>query len=291
MKCNWSQYNKSLINRGNINFWFSEESLKKWRASHTKKVGRPFKFSDHAIETLLILRFIYHLPLRQLQGFAISLMAMLKIDLEIPHFTCIGKRMQKMHSLTYLKKKKVTDVVFDTTGIRVFESGEWKKERYGNKRKWKKVHVGIDLKTKEIVYSKATDSHAHDLSLMDELFGIMNRRKGKFLIDGIGDTHQLYDKCRRHNKDLLTPPREGADWRKGCNERKTAVKLNLLLGGDKIARSIWSKLTGYNQRSHIEGLFSRWKRMLGETLRSKLDQTISAEVYIKSIILNKMITS
>ena len=48
MKCNWNQYNKSLINRGNINFWFSEESLKKWKASPCKKIGRPFKFSDHA---------------------------------------------------------------------------------------------------------------------------------------------------------------------------------------------------------------------------------------------------
>ncbi|PIS00543.1 MAG: hypothetical protein COT84_07005 [Chlamydiae bacterium CG10_big_fil_rev_8_21_14_0_10_35_9] len=265
--------------------------MKKWKAPPCKKVGRPFKFSDHAIETLLILRFIYHLPLRQLQGFAMSLMTMLKMKAEVPHFTCIGKRMQKMHSLSYLKKKKVTDVVFDTTGIRVYESGEWKKEKYGNKRKWKKIHVGIDLKTKEIVYSKATDSQVHDLSLMDELFESMNRRKGRFLIDGIGDTHQLYNKCRRHNKTLLTPPRKGASWRKGCSERRLAVKLQLLLGGDKTARSIWSKLTGYNQRSHIEGLFSRWERVLGEALRSKLDQTISTEVYIKSLILNKMIFS
>jgi len=34
----------------------------------------------------------------------------------------------------------------------------------------------------------------------------MNRRKGRFLIDGIGDTHELYDKCYKHNKVLYCSP-------------------------------------------------------------------------------------
>ena len=67
---NWKQYNKSLINRGSITFWVSEDSLKKWGAKKDKKhFGRPCFYSDEAILTALTIRFIYHLPLRAMEGF------------------------------------------------------------------------------------------------------------------------------------------------------------------------------------------------------------------------------
>ncbi|MBM3193204.1 MAG: hypothetical protein FJZ59_03100 [Chlamydiae bacterium] len=59
-------------------------------------------------------------------------------------------------------------------------------------------------------------------------------------------------------------------------------------GGDDIARSIWDKLTGYNERAHVEGRFSRWKRVLREDLSSRSNENIDSEVYVKSLILNKM---
>ena len=35
--CSWSQYNKSLINRGSITFWMSKDSIKKWKDKKDKK--------------------------------------------------------------------------------------------------------------------------------------------------------------------------------------------------------------------------------------------------------------
>lgn len=289
MKSTWSEYNKSLINRGSINFWFSEESCKKWKAKKTKKIGRPFIFSDEWIEALLILRFVFHLPLRQLQGFALSLLQMLRLSAQIPHYTCICKRGKK--DPKRMIKKNITDIVFDTSGIRIYESGEWKKEKYGGHRKWRKLHVAIDLKTKEIIYSKLTAASSHDLSQIDEVMGCLNRKKGKVLIDGIADQHELYTKCLRYNKQLLTPPRKGSSIQNGIDQRKDAIKIIRALGEDLEAKSIWGKLTGYNQRSQIETLFSRWKRVLGESLRSKLEETCSNEIYVKSLIMNKMLNS
>ncbi len=50
---NWSAYNKSLVNRGDITFWFSEEVLSNWEHENKGfKVGRPFVYSDTAIEVL-----------------------------------------------------------------------------------------------------------------------------------------------------------------------------------------------------------------------------------------------
>ena len=291
MKCNWSKYNKSLINRGNINFWFSKESLKKWRAPRCKKAGRPFKFSDDFIECLIILRYVFHLPLRQLQGFSMSLLQMQKRGILVPHYSCICKRAKGKGVPNSIKGKKITDVVFDTSGMRIYEAGEWKKEKYGGHRKWRKLHVAIDLATKEIVYSKLTSASTHDLHHIDDVMKTLNRKKGKVLIDGIADQHELYKKCEEHNKELLTPPRKGANGNKGSEQRKASIRVIKALGGDLEARAIWSKLTGYNQRAQIEGIFSKWKRILGETLRSKLESTTANEIYVKSLIMNKMLKS
>ncbi len=163
-----------------------------------------------------------------------------------------------------LSKRGITDIVFDTTGVRVYSSGEWKKEKYGGRRRWKKIHLGINLATKEIIFAKATNEHTHDL------------------------THDLYDLTTSYQKELLTPPRKGASPFTGSKSRQNHVNLIRLLGGDDVARAIWAKLTGYNERAHVEGTFFRWKRVLGEDLSSRSDGTIDSEVYVKSLILNKM---
>jgi hypothetical protein len=289
MKCNWSQYNKALENRGSVNFWFSSDAISEWRAAPSNKAGRPFKFSDNTIFTLLILKFVYHLPFRQLAGFAKSLIKMLHVSIEVPHYSCINKRMKKLQIPTHiLSKRGITDIIFDTSGVRIYQSGEWKKEKYGGRRRWKKIHLGINLETKEIIFAKATSEHTYDRRHIRDVLDRGNRRKGKLLIDGIADIHDLYDLAAEHQKDLLTPPRKGASPFTGAKSRREHVNLIHLLGGDNEARSIWAKLTGYNQRSHVEGAFSRWKRTFGENLGSRADVTINSEVYIKSLILNKM---
>lgn len=49
---NWTQYNESLVNRGNITFWFSDDVLKLWNHRNQGcRRGRPFVYGDTAIET------------------------------------------------------------------------------------------------------------------------------------------------------------------------------------------------------------------------------------------------
>jgi hypothetical protein len=197
--------------------------------------------------------------------------------------------MKKLQIPPYiLSKRGITDIVFDTTGVRVYSSGEWKKEKYGARRRWKKIHLGINLDTKEIIFAKATNEHTHDLTHIQDVLNRRNRRKGKLLIDGIADTHSPYDLAASYQKELLTPPRKGASPFTGSKSRQNHVNLIRVLGGDDVARAIWAKLTGYNERAYVEGTFSRWKRVLGEDLSSRSDGDIDSEVYVKSLILNKM---
>ena len=55
-KINWSLYNKSLVNRGQITFLFSSDIVKSWYAKRSSKQGCQQVYSDKAIETLNTLR-------------------------------------------------------------------------------------------------------------------------------------------------------------------------------------------------------------------------------------------
>lgn len=68
---NWKDYNRSLINRGNLTIWFSDDAIKSGykKPEKNKKRGRSFIYSDAYIELALTLRTVFHLPLRATQGF------------------------------------------------------------------------------------------------------------------------------------------------------------------------------------------------------------------------------
>ncbi|KZK81488.1 hypothetical protein PsW64_02572 [Pseudovibrio sp. W64] len=61
---NWAAYNDSLRRRGDITIWIDDCVAMNWFAPATKRRGRPFKFSDLAIETCLQLRAVFDLALR-----------------------------------------------------------------------------------------------------------------------------------------------------------------------------------------------------------------------------------
>ena len=53
---NWAEYNQSFVHRGNFTLWISGEVIQQWQHENEDfKVGRPFVYSDLAIETLLTL--------------------------------------------------------------------------------------------------------------------------------------------------------------------------------------------------------------------------------------------
>jgi len=66
---NWKKYNESLVNRGDITLWFAEDVIAAWEhANREVKVGRPYTYSDTAIECLLALRELFQLPYFYLAG-------------------------------------------------------------------------------------------------------------------------------------------------------------------------------------------------------------------------------
>jgi hypothetical protein len=91
---NWAEYDRALVQRGDITLWISEEAIASWKPAPTGIRGAQRKFSDHAIETALTPRLVFKLPLRQAEGFLRSVLVLMGVDLEAPDNTTLSRRSQ-----------------------------------------------------------------------------------------------------------------------------------------------------------------------------------------------------
>jgi hypothetical protein len=148
-KINWPLYNKELINRGSLTLWFNEEDTDKWYSEETpKRKGRRYTYSWIAIALICLLRFRFGLTLRGVQGFAQSIFKLMNIELEIPDYSTLGRRMEKMN-VSIIQSSKIKGplhVAIDSPGLKVYGDGEWKVKIHGrNKhRTWRKLHLAVD---------------------------------------------------------------------------------------------------------------------------------------------------
>ena len=75
--------------------WLAPDAIATWEAVGVGKRGGQRQYSDLAIETALTLRLIFHLPLRQTEGFLTSIFGMLGVGGEfvgIRHRSIFGSR-------------------------------------------------------------------------------------------------------------------------------------------------------------------------------------------------------
>lgn len=286
----WKEYNRSLVNRGNISLWISEDSVKKWYSKRTPGIlgGRKEVFSDDAILCLMFLKSLFRMPYRMVEGFGNSLMVLLGLDLQIPHFTRICKRSKKL-KLPSLPENKDVTIILDGSGMKIYGEGEWKEEVHGKgkKKKWKKIHIALDPKTQEVILTDVSEKEVHDSKLCTVL---LNRFKGKIekvIGDGAYDTKECYQAIVARGAEPIIPPRKGARlWptnEKWAKYRNNAIK-ELLGLKDQL---LWKKMKGYTIRSLVETFFSRMKRSFGDRAYSKTDQGLEIENWIKCLILNK----
>ena len=96
---NWSDYNAALRSRGDITAWLSEAAIAQWYVQDRvyDGTGTPIWYSDFAIITCHEIRQVYHLPLRQTQGFINSLFRLLDVPLLCPDYTVLSKRLRALN--------------------------------------------------------------------------------------------------------------------------------------------------------------------------------------------------
>ncbi|KPV63072.1 MAG: Transposase DDE domain protein [Candidatus Bathyarchaeota archaeon BA2] len=74
-------------------------------------------------------------------------------------------------------------IAIDATGWKVTNHGEWKRE---GRKGWVKLHIAVNVKTKEIVSVRLTDERVHDCEVAEPLIREASREvhMAKLLADG-----------------------------------------------------------------------------------------------------------
>lgn len=296
---NWPNYNRSLIQRGSINFWFSEEAINKWRATgHTCEKGRPQEYSDDAILCALLIRTVYHLPLRALEGLLRSLVSLLNLSIKIPSYTQICRRAKTLgKALKKLSNRRPCDIVFDSTGLKVYGEGEWKVRQHGasKRRTWRKLHLGMDPDSKEIIVADLTNNSvgSGDGQVGKNLMKKVPKSAKRIIGDGAYDGNGFRQEIERIGAEpIIPPPRDAVIHPDATNpaikRRNDALYEITGLGGDDAARKLWKILKGYHKRSLAETTMYRIKQLTGGNLRSREMNRQHVEGYIKCMVINKM---
>ena len=185
---NWAVYEDSLRRRGDIMVWFDEDAVGTWNAPKSGRPGGLRRYSDLAIVTALTLRTVFHLALRQTEGFVASLIRVMVLDLDTPDHTTLSRRNRNIEvPRVATEHDGPIHLVIDSTGLKMLGDGEWNAHRHktSNKRRsWRKLHLGIDSDG-VIVASELTDSSEDDASVGVTMIERIDPAIERFTADGV----------------------------------------------------------------------------------------------------------
>ncbi|EOX4789513.1 IS5 family transposase [Vibrio alginolyticus] len=285
---NWKQYNQALVNRGSLTFWIDEEAISEWNQIKQNRRGRPRVFSDLAITTALMVKRIFSLPLRALQGLIDSVFRLAQIPLSCPHYSCISRRAKDVDvSFKTKTKGPIQHLAIDATGLKVYGEGEWKVKKHGTdgkRRVWRKLHLAVDTSTHEIIAAELSLSTVTDAEVLPNLLKKTRRKILEISGDGAYDTRDCHKAIHIKRAVALIPPREGAAfWERG-HPRNLAVGCQKLYGSNKH----WKARYGYHKRSLSETAMYRVKQLLGGRLSLRNYNAQVGETYAMIKALNKV---
>jgi hypothetical protein len=173
----WSNYNQSLVRRGEILIGF--DVFDNWdtelKEMNQGKIGEPFHYPNTFLLLLWYAKAYFHLPFRQTEGIAQG-HAKGKVP-SIPDYTTINLRINRLDIKIKDVNNKEKDfedeyivVAIDSTGIKVTNRGQWMRDKWNVRKKgYLKIHVAINVKTKKILSIQVTDRHVHDSKALQEL--------------------------------------------------------------------------------------------------------------------------
>ncbi|MFT3742418.1 MAG: IS5 family transposase [Gammaproteobacteria bacterium] len=290
---NWPHYNKALTNRGSLTIWFDEESIKQWHnIDKSGARGRPKVYAEAAILCVLTLKMVFRLPLRALQGFTASLIELMALPIKTPNYTTVCRRQGDLEvPLKKFQSGKALHAVFDSTGLKVFGEGEWKVRQYGysKRRTWRKLHLGIDEATGEIIAKGLSTNDVHDNEAFPDLLAQINSKILQASADGAYDSFENYELLEKKGAKVTIPPRETAKIKQHGNcKRKPLRRDKNIRAIRKIGKAAWKRENGYHRRSIAENAMFRFKKIFGNDLKAILFENQATEAFIKCNALNKM---
>ena len=184
-------------------------------------------------------------------------------------------------------------LVVDSTGLKIFGEGEWLQTKHKTKAKrksWRKLHLGLDLVSGDIVSSDLTKDDVGDPTALPNLLDQIDADVTRFIADGAYDgdpTRDLLTDRFGVGVEIIIPPPQNAvlspdaDGSPTLHDQRIAA---IRTGG----RMAWQVGSGYNQRSRGETQMGRWKMVIGPKLKARSFPNQKTEAKIGTHILNKM---
>ena len=282
---NWTDYDRALVNRGNLTIWFDEASIaRSWKPPRPVGRGKPGSYSDVAIQTCLTLKTLFRLPYRATEGLVKSLMRLGALDLPVPDHTHLSRRAATLEvKIPRRPRTGATHVVVDATGLKMFGEGEWKVRQHGvgKRRTWRKIHLAVDETAKDIIGIEVTTADWHDSEVFPDLLAQVEGEVSQVSGDGAYDTAGAHAAIAGRDARATIPPRKDAvPWGNG-HPRDV-----ILAGIAAMGRAGWKEASGYHRRSIAENAMYRLKQ-LGDRLFSRAFDRQVAESHVRAAILNQ----
>ena len=292
---NWAEYNEGLRRRGDLTVWISEDAIGLWSAARRTTRGGQRRYSNLAIELCLTLGMVFKQPLRQTQGLMRSIARLLGAEIAVPDFSTLSRRSNGLILQTAPREnsRATIHLAVDSTGLKIFGEGEWLEEKHktkGKRRSWRKLHLGLDLVSGEIVCSGLTMDDIGDPTALPGLLDQIDGPVETFLADGAYDgeptVKALTDRFGPLIEVTIPPPKNAIlspDAAQNPNLRDRHITEIEAHG-----RMAWQTTSGYNQRSPIETQIGRWKAVVGPKLKARNFENQKTEAKIGVRILNRM---
>ncbi len=251
---NWAEYEAGLQKRGDLTVWLSDAALDAWRAPASGKPGGQRTYANVAIEAALTIRMVFHLPLRQTEGFLRCLADLLEVDLPIPDHTTLSRRLQKLGEIRFRKLTTARPIylLIDSTWLKI-HVGHLRKPP--KRRAWRKLHLVVDADTGEIVASDLTGHRTPDCARVPALIEQLEDPVASVSADGAYDTAGVYEAAQMkgdgHAVRVLIPPGRNArlSRRPSATQRERNRNVRSIR---ELGRREWQKRSGYSKRSMVE---------------------------------------
>lgn len=280
----WKGYNEALVKRGLIfiDLDFVANWQRELKTMNDGKEGGRYRYPESFIKLLAVVH-AYVLPYRQLEGFMRGLCQYVD-GLKAPDYTTIWWRIAKMKVdlASSVDLGKDVTIAVDSSGIKVSNRGEWMHKKWKVKRGFIKVHIAVDVKTKQILAIEVTKEDVGD----GKMFGKLVRSSAnvadlrRVIGDGAYDSKANFHFAAGMNVEPLIRVRRNSSGKAdGCMARRFAVL-------EQLGNSGWRKERGYGYRWMVESAFSCLKRMFGEYICAVKWPNIVKELLLKASIYN-----